>query len=194
MSSDLHTTTSCGGILQLISWYLTNVIQIYIPLLHVVVYYNWYPDIWQMWFRFTYCYFMWCYITTDILISDRCDSDLHTATSCGGILQLISWYLTNVIQIYILLLHVLVHYNWYPDIWQMWFRFTYRYFMWWYITTDNFSCNITPHEVAVCKSESHLSDIRIISCNIPTHEVAVCKSESHLSDIRISVVIYHHMK
>ena len=33
---------------------------------------------------------MWWYITTDILISDRCDSDLHTATSCGGILQLIS--------------------------------------------------------------------------------------------------------
>jgi hypothetical protein len=32
---------------------------------------------------------MWWYITTDILISDRCDSDLHTATSCVGILQLI---------------------------------------------------------------------------------------------------------
>ena len=38
----------------------------------------------------TYRYFMWWYITTDILISDKCDSDLHTATSCGGILQLIS--------------------------------------------------------------------------------------------------------
>jgi hypothetical protein len=133
--------------------YTTDVIQIYILLLHVVVYYNWYPDIWQMWFRFTYCYFVWWYITTDILISDRCDSDLHTATSCVGILQLISWYLTDVIQIYILLLQVLVYYNWYPDIWQMWFRYTYRYFMWWYITTDiliSDKCDSDLHTATSC--------------------------------------------